>query len=59
VDVNDRWWIVLQAAETKEGRADERPIDNILNPAIESYIATFRPILEVRGSPSSAKVIYE
>lgn len=51
VDVNDKWWIVLPATETKEGRADERPIDNILNPAIESYIATFRPILEARGSP--------
>jgi integrase len=54
VDIKGKWWIVFPASETKEGRADERPVDEMLKAAIESYIATFRPILEARGSPSSA-----
>jgi integrase len=54
VDIKRKWWIVLPALETKEGRADERPVDDMLKPAIERYLATFRLVLEERGSPSSA-----
>src|SRR5215211_3235452 len=54
VEIKGKWWIVLAASETKENRADERPIDAILNAAIESYITKFRPMLEARGSSSSA-----
>jgi hypothetical protein len=50
VDINGKWWIVLPASETKERRPDERPVDAVLKPAIESYLATFRPILQARGS---------
>src|SRR3981189_80920 len=54
VDIKGKWWIVLPASETKEDRADERPVDEMLKPAIESYLAKFRPILEAGGSPSFA-----
>ena len=47
-------WIVLAASETKENRADERPVEEMLTAAIESYITTFRPMLEARGTASSA-----
>jgi integrase len=54
VEIKGRWWIVLPASETKERRADERPVDVMLGGAIERYLTTFRPVLEARGSPSSA-----
>jgi site-specific recombinase XerD len=54
VEIKGKWWVVLAASETKENRADERPVDGMLNAAIKSYIATFRPVLQVRGSSSSA-----
>jgi site-specific recombinase XerD len=53
-EINGQWWIVLPASDTKEKRADERPIDNMLRSAIECYITKFRPILEARGASSSA-----
>jgi len=34
----------------QENRADERPVNEILYPAINGYITTFRPMLETRGS---------
>ena len=39
------WWIVLTAAETKEKRADERPITEDLTDSIERYLEVYRPIL--------------
>jgi site-specific recombinase XerD len=54
VEVKGQWWIVLAAQETKENRADERPVDDILKPAIDRYINTFRPILAGRAAASSA-----
>ena len=54
VEIKGQWWIVLAASETKGNRADERPVSEILNPAINGYITTFRPVLEARGCPSSA-----
>jgi integrase len=45
VEIQGTWWIVLSAAETKEKRADERPIDELLTPAIDLYLAQHRPVL--------------
>jgi hypothetical protein len=35
LEIKGRWWIVLPAAETKEARPDERPIDPSILPALE------------------------
>jgi integrase len=45
VKIGDTWWIVLSADETKERRADERPIDELLTPFIDRYINDHRPVL--------------
>jgi integrase len=41
----DRWCLCLHALETKAGRADERQVDEILNPAIALYLTQSRPVL--------------
>ena len=38
VEIKGKWWIVLAASETKENRADERPVDDMLKPAIDRYL---------------------
>ncbi len=43
--VNNSWWIVLSASETKEKRPDERPVDPCLNPCIDRYLDVHRPVL--------------
>ena len=43
--VNNSWWIVLSASETKEKRADERPVDTCLTLWIERYLNIHRPVL--------------
>jgi integrase len=45
VKTRDTWWIVLSADETKERRADERPINELLTPFIDRYISDHRPVL--------------
>ena len=45
VKQNGTWWILLTAAETKEKRADERPIDDYIGKEIDKYLQTYRPIL--------------
>lgn len=45
VKIRDKWWIVLSADETKERRADERPVDELLTPFIDRYISDHRPAL--------------
>ena len=45
VAIKGKWWIVLSAAATKEGRPDERPVDPCLIPAIEEYLRIHRPLL--------------
>jgi integrase len=47
--VKDAWWIVLPASETKEKRADERPVVPYLTRWIERYLHTHRPILARMG----------
>ena len=45
VNVDGTWWIVLTAAETKEKRADERPVPEELTNSIERYLEIYRPVL--------------
>lgn len=54
VQIKGRWWIVLSASETKEGRADERPIDDLINPVIDRYLSLYRPGLARTGDPPTA-----
>jgi integrase len=49
VQVKNRWWIVLAASQTKEGRADERAVDNALVSWIDRYLSIYRPVL-ARGN---------
>ena len=37
VKIRGQWWIILSATETKEKRADERPINELLTPIIDRY----------------------
>lgn len=52
VSVDGSWWIILSANETKENRPDERRIDEIIAPALESYLRKYRPILTRQKGPS-------
>jgi site-specific recombinase XerD len=45
VEIKGSWWIVLSASETKEGRPDERCIDDLLQPALDRYLKKYRPFL--------------
>ena len=54
VQIHDTWWIVLSAAETKENRPDERPIDKLLTPVINRYLSQHRPVLARTDNPPSA-----
>jgi integrase len=45
VEIKGSWWVVLSASETKEGRPDERRIDDLLQPALDRYLKKYRPIL--------------
>jgi integrase len=54
IQIHGRWWIVLSAAETKEKRPDERPIDELLTPAIDRYLGKHRPTLARTDNPPSA-----
>jgi integrase len=45
VKIDDTWWILLTAAETKEKRADERPIEEDIGEALDKYLEVYRPIL--------------
>jgi len=54
VKIRGTWWIVLSASETKENRADERPINELLTPTIDRYLAQYRPVLARSDDASSA-----
>lgn len=45
VEIHGTWWIVLSASETKEKRADERPINELLKLVIDRYLGQHRPVL--------------
>jgi site-specific recombinase XerD len=44
VKIRNTWWIMLSAVETKERRADERPINELLTPIIDRYISHHRQV---------------
>jgi integrase len=54
VKIHDKWWIVLSPSETKERRADERPIDELLTSYIDRYLSQYRPALARSDDPPSA-----
>ena len=54
VKIRGRLWIVLSAAETKENRADERRVNELLIPFIDRYLERYRPVLIRPESPPSA-----
>jgi integrase/recombinase XerD len=42
--VNGAWWIVLDAAETKSGRPDERPVPEVLTLHVDRWLERWRPL---------------
>jgi integrase len=54
LEIKGSWWIVLSASETKEGRADERRVDNLLKPALDRYLGKYRPALARAYDPPPA-----
>jgi site-specific recombinase XerD len=54
VKIRGRWWIVLAAAETKEKRADERPVNELLTPFIDRYVSQHKPVLARSADPTPA-----
>jgi len=56
VEIKGSWWIVLSASETKEGRPDERRIDDLLQPALDRYLKKYRPFLV--GADQSATALW-
>ena len=52
VKIDETWWILLTAAETKEKRADERPIEDEIGEALDKYLKVYRPIL-CRGTTNT------
>ena len=56
VNVDGTWWIVLTAAETKEKRADERPVPEDLKASIERYLEIYRPIMA--GGKAEANALW-
>src|SRR3974390_3122577 len=54
VKIRGRCWIILSAAETKENRADERPVNELLVPFIDRYLDQYRPVLVRPDSPPSS-----
>jgi integrase len=53
VNIDGWWWIVLSATETKERRPDERRIDSLMTPSLETYLRKYRPLLEGRHAKST------
>ena len=54
MEIHGKWWIVLSAAETKENRADERPVNELLTPFIDCYLKRHRPVLARSDKAPSA-----
>ena len=38
VKIGETWWVLLTAAETKEKRADERPVEDEIGEALDKYL---------------------
>jgi site-specific recombinase XerD len=52
--INETWWIVLSAIETKEKRADERAVGACLTTWIDRYLNIHRPVLARTEKPPTA-----
>jgi integrase len=42
--IGETWWIILEAAETKSGRPDERPVPEILTAHIDHWLERWHPL---------------
>ncbi len=51
IQIGNQWWIVLSASETKEKRADERRVPELLSPVIDCYLGQYRPVLARSDHP--------
>jgi hypothetical protein len=51
--LDGNWWIILEADDTKGSRVDERQVPEYLNPLVERYLATYRPMLLARRAATS------
>jgi len=49
IQIKGSWWIALPASETKEQRADERRVNDLLAPALDRYLQKYRPLLARTG----------
>ena len=56
VKIDDTWWILLTATETKEKRVDERPIEDDIGEAIDKYLEIYRPMLT--GGAEDTKALW-
>ena len=56
IEIKGSWWIALSASETKEGRPDERRIDDLLEPALDRYLKKYRPFLA--GADQSTRALW-
>jgi site-specific recombinase XerD len=56
VEIKGSLWIVLSGSETKEGRPDERRVDDLLQPALDRYLRKYRPALA--GVRSAAATLW-
>ena len=54
VKIRGKWWIVLSASDTKEKRADERRVPEVLAPFIDRYLSLYRPVLARSDNKVSA-----
>lgn len=54
--MDERWWIILEAADTKGRRADERQVPEYLTPLVDRYLAIFRPILIAQKASETRKI---
>jgi site-specific recombinase XerD len=54
IEINGSWWIALPASQTKEKRADERRVDDLLRPALDRYLQKHRAVLRAAGQSTAA-----
>jgi integrase len=53
-NIDGCWWIALSATETKEGRPDERRIDDAIAAALSKYLIQYRLVLAREDRQSGA-----
>ncbi len=53
-EIRGRWWILLPSRETKNRRAEDRPVPDWLNSYVELYLNKARPVLLSRSKSSES-----